>query len=74
MLVLSRRRSERIWIGDDISITIVKLDRNQVRLGIEAPAHIAIVREEVLIDQSPDAEPAATTDDAAGSLVASRAD
>jgi carbon storage regulator len=49
MLVLSRKRSERIWVGDDIRITIVKLDRNQVRIGIEAPGDVAIVREEVLM-------------------------
>ena len=48
MLVLSRKRSERIWISKDICITIVKLDRYQVRLGIEAPSDVSIVREEVL--------------------------
>ncbi|MFO0960973.1 MAG: carbon storage regulator [Isosphaeraceae bacterium] len=48
MLVLSRKRSERIWISKDICITIVKLDRHQVRLGIEAPSDVPIVREEVL--------------------------
>ena len=51
MLVLSRKRSERILIGDDIRIIVVKLDRNQVRLGIEAPAGISIIREELLCDQ-----------------------
>lgn len=67
MLVLSRKRSERIWIGEDIQITIVKLDRNQVRIGIEAPPEVAIVREEVLLENA-----GSTTDHAeAGSYSAS---
>lgn len=48
MLVLSRKRFERLLIGPDIRITIVKVDRSQVRLGIEAPADHAILREELL--------------------------
>ncbi len=47
MLVLSRKRFERLLIGPDIRITIVKVDRSQVRLGIEAPADHAILREEL---------------------------
>jgi carbon storage regulator len=50
MLVLSRKRSERILIGDDIRIIVVKLDKNQVRLGIEAPQGVTIIREELLDD------------------------
>ena len=55
MLVLSRKRFERLLIGPDIRITIVKVDRSQVRLGIEAPADHAILREELV---RPDPEPA----------------
>ncbi len=47
MLVLSRKRSERILIGDEISITVVSIDRNQVRIGIEAPPHIGVLRSEL---------------------------
>ena len=50
MLVLSRKKSEVILVGPDIRITIVKFDRNQVRVGIEAPGEVAIVREELLTD------------------------
>jgi carbon storage regulator len=48
MLVLSRKFSESILIGADIRITVVKIDRNQIRLGIEAPAWITVLREELL--------------------------
>lgn len=54
MLVLSRRRSERIVIGSSIRITVVKLDGNQVRLGIEAPGTLPIVRSELLERDSRD--------------------
>jgi carbon storage regulator len=47
MLVLTRKQSQQIVIGRDIRITIVKLDRNQVRLGIDAPPGMTILREEL---------------------------
>jgi carbon storage regulator CsrA len=48
MLVLSRKLSQQVLIGSDISITIVRIDRNHVRLGITAPPGVAILREELL--------------------------
>ena len=48
MLVLSRKRMERIVIGSDIRITVVKLEGGQVRLGIEAPGGVMVLREELL--------------------------
>jgi carbon storage regulator len=48
MLVLSRRLGQRFQIGEDVHITIVKVDRNSVRIGIEAPADVMIRREEIL--------------------------
>lgn len=48
MLVLSRRLGQRFQIGEDVRITIVKVDRNSVRIGIEAPADVMVRREEIL--------------------------
>ena len=48
MLVLTRKQLQRIVIGRDIRITIVKLERNQVRLGIDAPPGMTILREELI--------------------------
>ncbi len=47
MLILSRKKSERIYIGDGITITVVKIGKNAVRLGIEAPDGTVILREEL---------------------------
>ncbi len=47
MLVLSRKLNEKIVIEGGIVITVVKIDRNQVRLGIEAPGHVQVFREEI---------------------------
>ena len=49
MLVLSRKSGERIWIGDQISVTVVRITGGGVRLGIEAPAELPVVREELRI-------------------------
>ena len=47
MLVLSRRLTERLLIGDDIEITVIAVMGNQVRLAINAPRDIAVDREEI---------------------------
>jgi carbon storage regulator len=49
MLVLSRKPGERILIGDNVTVTIVRIGPNNVRLGIEAPRELNIVREELCI-------------------------
>jgi len=48
MLVLSRKPLQSIVIGPDIRITIVKIERNQVRIGIEAPRDVTILRDELV--------------------------
>jgi carbon storage regulator len=52
MLVLSRKISQQIMIGPEIQITVVRIDRNQVRLGIQAPPGLPILRRE-LVDTPP---------------------
>ena len=47
MLVLSRKVGERIWIGDQISVTVVRISGGGVRIGIEAPPEMPVVREEL---------------------------
>ena len=47
MLVLSRKVNEKIVIDGSIVLTVVKIERNQIRLGIEAPGHVTIFREEI---------------------------
>lgn len=47
MLVLSRKAGERILIGDDVVISVVRIGPNTVKIGIEAPRDMNIVREEL---------------------------
>ena len=47
MLVFSRKKNDRVMINDNIVITIVEIRGDKVRIGIEAPAHIGIDREEI---------------------------
>lgn len=47
MLILTRGRGERVFIGDDIIITVTQVNHGKVRLGIEAPPELPVHREEV---------------------------
>ena len=47
MLVLSRKVGERILIGDNISITVVRITGGGVRLGVEAPQELPVIRQEL---------------------------
>jgi len=47
MLVLSRQRDETIMIGDEVTCTVLAVKGNHVRVGINAPPHIAVHREEI---------------------------
>lgn len=53
MLVLSRKPGERIFIGDQVAVTIVRIGPNTVKLGIEAPREMNIVREELCAGSLP---------------------
>jgi carbon storage regulator len=54
MLVLSRKLGEKIYIGDQICITVVDIDRGKIRLGIEAPRDVSIYRHELMPDKPED--------------------
>ncbi|MEX2317238.1 MAG: carbon storage regulator [Pirellulales bacterium] len=47
MLVLSRKESQRIRLGDQVVITIVKISGDKVRVGIEAPSDVLVLRDEL---------------------------
>ena len=47
MLVLTRRKNEKIVIGEGIVVTVVAINGNRVRLGIEAPPEVPVHREEI---------------------------
>jgi len=51
MLVLSRKSGDRIRIGDEVVVTVVRVGPNNVRLGIEAPRTVNVVREELQVPQ-----------------------
>lgn len=46
MLVLSRKRGEQLIIGNDITVTVVECNGNRIKIGIEAPDYVRIVRSE----------------------------
>ena len=48
MLVLTRKLMEKLFIGDDICVTVVRLEGGHVRLGIEAPREVSVVRAELV--------------------------
>lgn len=55
MLVLSRKVGERIMLGEEIILTVVRIGPNAVKIGIDAPKGLNIVREEMVIATGPDA-------------------
>lgn len=56
MLVLSRKVNERIQIGDEITITVVRISDGNVRIGINAPSHLLILRDELTTGEAERAE------------------
>ena len=53
MLVLSRKLGEKILIGEDIIIQVVRIQGGKVRIGVDAPEEISVVREEIKDRQCP---------------------
>ncbi len=53
MLVLTRKLMEKLYIGDNVCVTVVRLEGGQVRLGIDAPREVAVVRAELLDGRDP---------------------
>jgi carbon storage regulator len=47
MLVLSRKQNERIRVGDSVVVTVVRVSGDKVRIGIQAPPHIRVLRDEL---------------------------
>ena len=57
MLVLSRKLGEKIVIDTDITVTVVEIQGNRVKLGIEAPANVRVLRHELLAQLTDPATP-----------------
>jgi carbon storage regulator CsrA len=53
MLVLTRKTDQKIQIGDDITVTVIQVKGRYVRLGIDAPANIRILRTELTHSPAP---------------------
>lgn len=62
MLVLSRKETQRIRLGDSIVITIVKISGDKVRVGIDAPSDVLVLRDELEVHDPPVAKDVAATE------------
>jgi carbon storage regulator len=62
MLILTRRVGETLMIGDEVTVTVLGVKGNQVRIGVRAPKHVSVHREEIYerIRAEQDAEPDAS--------------
>lgn len=57
MLVLTRKQGELIQVGDGITIKVIKTGKGTVKIGIEAPGHVKVLRGELAAKESRKAEP-----------------
>lgn len=63
MLILTRRAGETLKIGDDVEVTVMAINGSQVRIGIKAPRHVVVDREEIAERKRRDREvPVSQTD------------
>lgn len=62
MLILRRKQKESIMIGDEIEFTIIAIEGDQVKIGIDAPKHIDIHRKEIYVDIQDQNSAAASTE------------
>jgi carbon storage regulator len=65
MLVLTRKLGQKVVIAEDITVTLLEIGGNKVRLGIEAPDHIRVLRSELVCWSEPSGSWAASGTDAA---------
>lgn len=73
MLVLTRKQNEKIQIGDNVTITVVRMKGKTVRLGIQAPSDMSVLRGELVFDlDDADGQPAEQTETAAASTARPR--
>jgi carbon storage regulator len=49
MLILTRRIGEKLFIGDEIEVVVLDVNRNQVKIGIKAPRELTVLREELFV-------------------------
>ena len=64
MLILTRRIGETVMIGDEVTVTVLRVKGNQVRLGVNAPKSVSVQREEIfhrIKHESAESEQAETT-------------
>ncbi len=58
MLILVRKVQQSIWIEGDIRITVLDIERDRVKLGISAPAHVKVMRQELFSELNGPGRPA----------------
>lgn len=57
MLILTRRVGETLMVGDDVTVTVLGVKGNQVRIGVNAPKDVSVHREEIYLRIQQEAEP-----------------
>ena len=68
MLVLTRKRSEMIRIGEDIVVKVIRTGKGTVKLGVEAPAHVRVLRGELCFEERPGHVAPVESDDCDGPM------